>query len=107
MTRYEKPRTLERALELASAGSLRVLAGGTDFYPAQGAKPLRDDVLDINGLDELRGVAAAVEPWHLAALTPIDDVRGDAGYRRVAALELVGRALSAACAAQRAGRVAA
>ena len=285
MTRYEKPRTLDYALELASVGSWRVLAGGTDFYPAQGSKPLRDDVLDINGLEELRGiaedergwrigarttwtdlirtalpaafdglkaaarevgsvqiqntgtvagnlcnaspaadgvpplltldaevelrsagamrvlplgefilgnrrtalrpgelvtailvprassagassflklgarrylvisiamvaarvtveagrisqvviavgacsavaqrlpelerdlvgrdidgVAAAVEPWHLEALTPIDDVRGDAGYRRAAALELVGRALSAACVAQRAGRVAA
>ena len=56
------------------------------------------------GVDD---VARAVEPRHLEMLSPIDDVRGDAGYRRAAALELVGRALSAACVAQRAGRVAA
>ena len=52
-------------------------------------------------------IAAAVEPRHLEVLSPIDDVRGDAGYRRAAALELVGRALAATCASQSAGRVAA
>ena len=38
------------------------------------------------------GVVQAV---HLAGLAPIDDIRGDAGYRRVAALELVRRAIGA------------
>jgi CO/xanthine dehydrogenase FAD-binding subunit len=44
------------------------------------------------------GLAALVRPEHLAALTPIDDVRAPAGYRRDAALELVRRALVAAAA---------
>ena len=74
MTRYEKPRMLERALELASAGSWRVLAGGTDFYPAQGAKPLRDDVLDINGLEELRGIAEDERGWRIGARTTWTDL---------------------------------
>jgi CO/xanthine dehydrogenase FAD-binding subunit len=39
----------------------------------------------------LGGVAA---PEHLAALTPIDDIRGPAGYRRDAALILVRRLLA-------------
>jgi CO/xanthine dehydrogenase FAD-binding subunit len=38
-------------------------------------------------------IAHAVRPEHLAHLSPIDDVRGSAAYRREAALELVRRAL--------------
>jgi len=39
------------------------------------------------------GLAAAVEPAHLAPLAPIDDVRASADYRREAAATLVRRAL--------------
>jgi CO/xanthine dehydrogenase FAD-binding subunit len=38
-------------------------------------------------------IAAAVEPAHLAGLSPIDDVRAGAAYRRDAALVLLRRAL--------------
>jgi CO/xanthine dehydrogenase FAD-binding subunit len=37
---------------------------------------------------------AVVRPEHLAPLSPIGDVRGSAGYRLMAARELVGRALA-------------
>lgn len=40
-----------------------------------------------------RGIGATVRPDHLAALAPIDDVRGTAAYRQEAACELVARAL--------------
>jgi CO/xanthine dehydrogenase FAD-binding subunit len=42
-----------------------------------------------------RGIGAIVRPEHLAALSPIDDVRATARYRREAALTLVARALDA------------
>jgi CO/xanthine dehydrogenase FAD-binding subunit len=42
-----------------------------------------------------RGIGAAVRPEHIAALSPIDDVRATASYRREAALTLVARALDA------------
>ncbi len=38
-------------------------------------------------------LGAALEPRHLASLSPIDDVRAGAGYRREAALVLLRRAL--------------
>lgn len=56
MVRYAKPHSLDEALALLAEGRWRILAGGTDFYPALGARPLREDVLDINGLEELRGM---------------------------------------------------
>jgi|APThiThiocy_cv2_1041547.scaffolds.fasta_scaffold00119_173 CO/xanthine dehydrogenase FAD-binding subunit len=56
MVRYAKPHSLEEALALLAEGPWRILAGGTDFYPALGAKPLRENVLDINGLPEMRGI---------------------------------------------------
>lgn len=57
MVRYAKPETLREALALMADAPWRILAGGTDFYPALGARPLRENVLDINGLKELRGFA--------------------------------------------------
>ena len=57
MIRYAKPRTTEEALALLGEARWRILAGGTDFYPALGSKPLSENVLDINGLAELRGVS--------------------------------------------------
>ena len=57
MIRYAKPRTLDEALALLGEARWKILAGGTDFYPALGGKPLSQDVLDINGLAELRGIS--------------------------------------------------
>ncbi len=57
MIRYAKPRTLDEALALLGEARWRILAGGTDFYPALGSKPLSENVLDINGLAELRGIS--------------------------------------------------
>ncbi len=56
MTRYARPGTVEEALGLLGDGVWRILAGGTDFYPALGDRPLRDNVLDITALSALRGI---------------------------------------------------
>lgn len=56
MIRYAKPETLDEALALLGEAPWKILAGGTDFYPALGSKPLADNVLDINGLSELAGI---------------------------------------------------
>ncbi|MGX5847988.1 FAD binding domain-containing protein [Mesorhizobium sp. PL10] len=74
MIRYAKPTTLDEALALLGEGTWRVLAGGTDFYPAQGAKPFRDNVLDINGLACLRGIVETETHWVLGARTTWTDL---------------------------------
>jgi CO/xanthine dehydrogenase FAD-binding subunit len=47
----------------------------------------------LRGLPVDAALGAAVRPEHLAPLTPIDDVRGSAGYRRDAALTVLRRLL--------------
>ncbi len=53
--------------------------------------PALEQALTGKPLD--RGLSACVRPEHLAALSPIDDVRGNAVYRNDAALILVRRSL--------------
>ncbi|MFI0844177.1 FAD binding domain-containing protein [Mesorhizobium sp. IMUNJ 23232] len=74
MTRYAKPKTVGEALGLLKEDRWRLLAGGTDFYPAQGARPFRDNVLDINALAELRGIAETPGHWVFGARTTWTDV---------------------------------
>ncbi len=72
--RYAKPKTADEALGLLKEDRWRVLAGGTDFYPAQGTRPFRDNVLDINGLAEFRGIAETSDHWVFGARTTWTDV---------------------------------
>jgi CO/xanthine dehydrogenase FAD-binding subunit len=74
VTRYAKPKTVGEALGLLREDRWRLLAGGTDFYPTQGARPVRDNVLDINGLAELRGIAETADHWVFGARTTWSDV---------------------------------
>lgn len=72
--RYAKPTSLEAALALLGQGRWKIIAGGTDFYPAQASAPLRDDVLDINGLACLRGIAEVEDGWIIGARTTWTDL---------------------------------
>jgi CO/xanthine dehydrogenase FAD-binding subunit len=59
------------------------------------AQRLWDLEANLVGLPAKPGISAAVKPHHLLPLSPIDDVRATAGYRRDASLTLVQRALEA------------
>jgi CO/xanthine dehydrogenase FAD-binding subunit len=59
------------------------------------ARRLFDLEKDLRGRPAQCGIGAEVKPEHLAALSPIDDVRATAQYRRDASLTLVRRALEA------------
>ncbi|RUU76719.1 FAD binding domain-containing protein, partial [Mesorhizobium sp. M7A.F.Ca.MR.362.00.0.0] len=74
MIRYAKPTSVDEALALLGEGAWRILAGGTDFYPAQGSKPFRDNVLDINGLAALRGIAETHDHFVIGARTTCTEI---------------------------------
>ncbi|MBX3572765.1 MAG: xanthine dehydrogenase family protein subunit M [Mesorhizobium sp.] len=72
--RYARPDTIEEAVALLSTGRWRPLAGGTDFYPAQGSRPIRDSIVDLNGIAALRGIERTTEGIRIGARTSWTDI---------------------------------
>jgi CO/xanthine dehydrogenase FAD-binding subunit len=64
---YLRPRSLEEAVSALAAHGGRILSGGTDFFPAQGDRPVSDPVIDISNLEELAGVAVAADEVRIGA----------------------------------------
>ncbi|CAG1008556.1 MAG: xanthine dehydrogenase family protein subunit M [Rhizobiaceae bacterium] len=78
MTRYARPETVEEALHLLGDGVWRILAGGTDFYPSLGDRPVRDHILDVSALAALRGIGETDAGFVFGAATRwIDIARHD------------------------------
>ena len=75
MTCYAKPTTVDEALALLARADWRPLAGATHFYPAQGVNPIRENVMDINGLSELRGISETAENIVIGARTTWMDLQ--------------------------------
>ena len=69
MADYARPGHLKDALALAAGGRATLLAGGTDFYPARGERPIDEDVLDLTAVEGLRGICEHEDHWRLGALT--------------------------------------
>ncbi|HEX5722297.1 MAG TPA: xanthine dehydrogenase family protein subunit M [Acidimicrobiia bacterium] len=72
---YLAPTNLDSALSAFAGGKWTVLAGGTDFYPARVGHPLTEPVLDISGLDELRGISVTDDAYRIGALTRWADIK--------------------------------
>ena len=68
------PAGLSQALEILAEGRHTVLAGGTDFYPARVGRPLNEPVIDITGIDELRGITRDGDLRRIGALTSWSEV---------------------------------
>jgi len=71
---YLRPTDLGAALSALKARPLCILAGGTDFYPRRVGRPLREDVLDITALPDLRGVERRSQELAIGALTTWSDI---------------------------------
>ena len=74
MTLYIQPKSVDEAVRALAENSLFILAGGTDYFPARVGKPLDDDILDITGITNLRGVTDRKTHFHIGALTRWTDV---------------------------------
>ncbi|MEX1107756.1 MAG: xanthine dehydrogenase family protein subunit M [Dongiaceae bacterium] len=53
---YLRPTSIGEALQALAMPGIRILAGGTDFYPARGERPIAEPVLDVTAIPELRGI---------------------------------------------------
>jgi len=72
--RYARPTTLADALALLSRGEVRILAGGTDFYPSLAEDIPCEPVVDISALKELSGVACSADQIRIGGLTTWTDL---------------------------------
>lgn len=72
--KHARPRQISEALSLLANDSWLLLAGGTDFYPAAGDRPITDPVLDITALAELRSIAHVDGDVRIGALATWTDV---------------------------------
>ncbi len=72
--RYLRPNSLDDALSALSGGGLRIAAGCTDLFPAVSGPGLSGDVLDITGIDDLRGIAMTEDGWTIGATTTWTDL---------------------------------
>ena len=74
MVPYLRPATLDQALAaLAADPGLRVVAGGTDVYPALAEAAPRTPMLDLSALP-LRGITRDAGGWRFGALTTWTDI---------------------------------
>ena len=66
---YARPAHLDETLRLLAEPRARVLAGGTDLFPAAGDRPLQGSLIDISDLAELRGIAETDEYFRIGGAT--------------------------------------
>ncbi len=69
MDRYAKPATVDEALALLAQDRWTLLAGGTDFYPAAGNRPITGNVLDLSGIAGLSGIVYGADGIVIGART--------------------------------------
>ena len=71
---YLRPKTLDEAVIQLKTTGIQVLSGGTDFYPALGDRIVQQPVMDISGLEELRGISRDANYFRIGGLTTWTDV---------------------------------
>jgi CO/xanthine dehydrogenase FAD-binding subunit len=66
--------SLPEALEALGKGNAAIVAGGTDWFPAQGTRPLSGDLIDITRVPGLRGITRDAGGWRIGGATTWTDV---------------------------------
>ena len=71
---YLRPTTIDEAIGALVSRGGRILAGGTDFFPAQGDRPVTDSVLDISGIGALKGIRVEADHIRIGACTTWSEI---------------------------------
>lgn len=71
---YARPTDFPEALRLLAEPDVRVLAGGTDLFPAADAGPLKGRFIDVTMLPELRAIEVVDERVRIGAAVTWSDL---------------------------------
>lgn len=66
---YARPATVNEAIRILQSGDARVLAGGTDVYPATQAQALSGPVVDLTAIPALHGITRTDACLRIGACT--------------------------------------
>ncbi len=72
--RYLAPLNIPEALRFLAGGNVTPVAGCTDHFPARGMGPARRDLMDITGLEAMRGVSHDGAGWRIGAATTWSEI---------------------------------
>lgn len=64
---FLRPATLDEALHTLAHTHATILSGGTDLFPAFTGAQLKGPILDISGINELKGIRASQDFFHIGA----------------------------------------
>ena len=92
---YHRPDTLARAIKVLAATNARILAGGTDIFPAERRQTLTGEILDLTGIADLRGIRQTPDGWRIGATTTWSDIANASLPAGFAALQEAARVVGA------------
>lgn len=71
---YFRPTDLADALSILQHAAPRIIAGGTDIYPAMPQGPAPDEYLDVTGISGLKAIGRTAEGYRFGAAATWSDV---------------------------------
>ncbi len=71
---YARPVDIAEALTLLAQSEARILAGGTDIFPAAGERPLAGLHIDLTGVQALRSISVAADEVRIGAAVTWSDL---------------------------------
>jgi len=74
MASFIRPTELSHALAALAGKNLTVVAGATDYYPAQVGRNPDHDILDLSAIKALSGIASEADYWRIGAMATWRDL---------------------------------
>jgi CO/xanthine dehydrogenase FAD-binding subunit len=74
MGAYIRPKTLSEAVHALAESGGQLLSGGTDFFPAQGDRPVTRPIVDISAIRELKGIHVGAERIEIGGRTTWSEI---------------------------------
>jgi CO/xanthine dehydrogenase FAD-binding subunit len=78
MSLYLRPKTLQEAVQALSLPGGTILSGGTDFFPALGDRRASGPVVDISGVEEIRGISIGADSIRIGGRTTWREIASSA-----------------------------